>query len=423
MTKRISAFLIVCLCLAVSADVRFGNRVGVGTRANSFAQNYVAIANDLSAVHWNPAALAFLPVREFQISLDGFRSYMLSDVNANNGHDVRGGVIDDYHERIRLANVGIMSALPTVQGGFTLATSYSTPYTFDDFSSEKYNLVDSDGSKNRRVDLIKYGDLRMWSVAFGIQVAPGLSAGLSGSLITGKEHSSVVKQSSYEDDPFVDEKIESGYIGYDFRGGLLYRPNNSFRAGLRVVLPQNIRFKENAEGFDQFGSFRYESDGSMRSAPSGALGVGFVFPWLTISGEGRATMPYTFVYPGEKIPVTSQAKYFKLGGGVGVEVPLVVLPAMVRLGYSYDELDLHDYIYDYDNSDDEMEKAKWFDDGFTVQNDKQTFSAGLGFISSGTGIELSYSYQVWGITHTSGVRVLKQDYDTHCATVSLIVRY
>lgn len=423
MIRRIVAILAISLVFSVSADVRFGNRIGVGTRAFSLANNYTAVANDLSAVYWNPAALAFLPVREFQVTIDGFRNLSLVDVEGKAGSGIDGSKTEDYRERIRLANIGVMSALPTVQGGFTLAASYQTPYSFDHVHSFSYDKENNGTVETLGEDLIKYGDLRMWSAAFGVQVAPGLSVGLSGSLITGKEHYSLAYNADTYDSPFYEENIETSLTGYDFRGGVLYNPNNRFRLGMRVVVPQMIRFTEKLVEADlmtddTYAKTKYESTGTMKSAPSGSMGVGFTFPWLTVSAEGRFTMPYTFVFPGEVIPESSQAKYFKLGGGIGIEVPFVIIPAMVRLGYSYDEYDLHDYVWEYDDFD-----IEWSENGTSVEKNKQTFTAGLGFVSSGTGVELTYGYQMWGLTHENGNRILNQDYDNHRAAVTLIVRY
>ncbi|MFP4163370.1 MAG: hypothetical protein ACLFQB_03845 [Chitinispirillaceae bacterium] len=423
MIKRKFGLIVLLFCCILLAEVRLGNRFGAGTRALSFANNYTAVASDLSAVYWNPAALAFLPVREFQVTVDGFRNYSYSDITGKSGSGISDSQTDEYHERIRLSNAGVMSAVPTVQGGLTLAAAYQTPYVFDDVYSYGYRTAESLGGYSVREDMIKYGDLRMWSAAFGVQVAPGWAAGFTGSLLTGKEYSKRTQDISLYDDPVDYEDIETEYIGFDFRGGVLYRPNSFFRLGARVVIPQRIRFTEKStveELMDDLSVQKgdYESKGTMRSAPSGSMGMGFTLPWLTLSTEGRFTMPYTFVYPGEDIPESSQARYFKLGGGVGVEIPLADLPVMVRLGYSYDEFDLHQYVYDYDDFD-----IDWSDDDFTVHKDKQTYTAGVGFVSSGTGIEISYGYQVWGITHENRDRVLKQDYNSHRAKISLITRY
>jgi hypothetical protein len=73
-------FLVSCAAL-VQADIATINQIGVGARAFSFANNYVALSNDLSGVFWNPGALSFLPVREFQFSTDLLRKTDQTDFN------------------------------------------------------------------------------------------------------------------------------------------------------------------------------------------------------------------------------------------------------------------------------------------------------------------------------------------------------
>ncbi len=427
MMRKLVVLAVIALAALAPAEVRFGREFGVGTRALSFAGNYTAVANDMSATYWNPAAMAFLPVREFQITLDGFRTLASSDVEGNSGSGVRNSSTFDYNERIRLANLGIMSAIPTIQGGFTMAATYQSPYAFDDSYQYTYNVNRSPSSFSASENYRKYGGLNMWSASFGIQVAPGLAAGLTGSLLTGREESNLVQTFSFLDDPLLDERMDRSYMGYDLRAGILYNPDNRIKAGLRVALPQRIRFREKVESEaldtsdDVIYDEAFEYKGTMKSAPSGAAGIGLTLPWLTISADVRGTMPFTFVYPGENIPDTSQAKYFKLGGGVGIEVPMVVLPAMVRFGYSYDQLDLHSFIYDYDDYD--LDEWVWSDDGISVLKDRQTFSAGIGFVTSGTGLELSYGYQTWAIEQSNNDRILKQHFNSHHAMVTFIVRY
>src|SRR5215471_4820039 len=43
-------------------------RIGVGARAVGMGETFVAVANDPSAIYWNPAGLASLQRREFSIS-------------------------------------------------------------------------------------------------------------------------------------------------------------------------------------------------------------------------------------------------------------------------------------------------------------------------------------------------------------------
>ncbi|MDR2728400.1 MAG: hypothetical protein LBB56_04650 [Chitinispirillales bacterium] len=401
--KRINylaALLFSGLWTSVCALGLFGNDVGVGVRALSFANNHTAVVNDLSAAYWNPAALAFLPVREFQVSIDGSRAYGTFDALR----------VSDYQDRIRISSIGAMSAIPTVQGGLTIAAAYQNPYTFDEFSIYKYKGYRQDGSiYTGKAEFVTYGGLDNWSGSFGIQVAQGLSAGATVSLITGTERERV----TFSD---VDEvELECKYMGLGLRAGLLYAPEEFLKLGMQISAPQSMRFKEK-ETDDGIVS---HDNGRVYRAPSGSLGAGITLPWVTIAFDGRFTMPYTFILPSEKIPENSQAKYFKLGGGIGVEAPLSFIPVVLRGGYSYDEYDLFSRVLKYDG-----ETIDW-GQRYSVDKNLHTITAGVGVFTSGTGLELSYGYQTWATAYKGSDYYMpqKQNFSSHRVAAGFIVRY
>jgi len=379
-----------------------GNDVGVGARALSFAGNHTAVVNDLSATYWNPAALAFLPVREFQISVDGGRTYASSD-------HITGMEMSDYRDRIRLGSIGFLSAIPTVQGGLTLAAAYENPHTFDDFSVYKYRS--SDGSITKIED-VTYGGLNNWSGSFGIQAAKGLSAGATISLITGTERAAFSEEEIGFPDDVIEYDLECKYMGFGLRGGLLYTPMEFLRLGMQISAAQNLRFKEK-ETIN--GGRPVHGDGRVYRAPSGAVGAGIKLPWMMVAIDGRFTMPYTFTLPSEKIPTNSQARYFKLGGGIGLEVPLSMIPVVLRGGYSYDEYDLFSRVLKYDD-----EKIDWAQH-YKIDKNRHTVTCGVGVFTSGTGLEFSYGYQTWALSANNNR--LKQDYSAHRMAAAFIVRY
>jgi len=410
--KKIN-YLVILLFSGLWAPVcalgLFGNDVGVGVRAFSFAGNHTAVANDLSAAYWNPAALAFLPVREFQVSFDGGRTYLTSDVS---GPYISGIQVNDYKDRIRLGSIGVMSALPTVQGGLTLAALYESPYTFDNFFNYEYKWNES----IMKGEGAAYGGLNNWSGSFGVQVANGLAAGATVSLITGTERAAFSEvdledsNSPYE----LDQEWEYKYMGFGLRAGLLYKPMEFLKLGMQISAPQNLRFKEREVDNGKVSN----DNGRVYRAPSGALGAGIKLPWMIIAVDGRFTMPYTFILPSEKIPRSSQAKYFKLGGGIGLEVPLSMVPVVLRGGYSYDEYDLFSRVLKYDD-----ETVDW-SQHYSIDKNRHTVTAGVGFFTSGTGLEFSYGYQTWALTYNpSPYYTEKQNYSAHRMAVAFIVRY
>ncbi|MDG5815870.1 hypothetical protein QA601_12330 [Chitinispirillales bacterium ANBcel5] len=393
-----------------------GRHYGVGSRAFSFANNFTAISNDLSALYWNPAALSFLPVREFQISVDGFRTSGEFQLNRNS--------VTDYHERIKLTNAGLMGALPTIQGGFTMAAAYQNPFVFDDFATYSGAFKRDGLNETTDAKISRYGGLRMWSSGFGVQVAPNVGAGVSVSLIRGNYQMSesremvVVEDSSSNS---ITGKREGSYQGYDLRGGLMYNFDDVFRLGMRIVIPQRIRFVERVNEIyrdnktKQDIRYNYEVRKRLHSPLSGAMGAALTLPYFTVTTEGRFKFPYTYIFPNDDIPDGNQARRFIFGGGVGVEVPLTVVPIILRGGYSYDMYDLYPYV--------EVARGasrKWERDDVKVERNLQSFAVGMSLVTKNTAFELGYGFQTWALVSN---RILEQDYNDHRLTTTFSVRY
>ena len=398
--------------LQAQTDIHIIRNTGVGTRASSLANNFVSLSNDLSGIYWNPAALSFSLVREFQVSVDA--------LDLNSQSEFHGTEISDNLRRIKLNNTGLMIAVPAEKGGLTFALAYNNPVVFDDISrySGQYDV----NSQNYIVknQYKTSGGLKYWTGGFGLQVAPGAAAGLSASLVSGRENAKQftnvwIDHQLDSSNFFYDDDIEGKYLGYDITGGLLYK-RDLFSAGFRISFPQVMTLTEEYTGplYPGETSVTSKYKAKIYSSYSGAAGFSLTLPFLTLSTEGRYTLPFNYVFPSEDIPQSSQANFFKLGGGVGVELPLVVLPVLIRAGYSYDELDLHHFAYKYKGED-----IDWSDGGISVDRNINQFTAGLGFAGSSASFDLSYSLSIWALSADA----LKQDYKSHRVMASFAIRY
>ncbi|KMQ50598.1 hypothetical protein CHISP_2449 [Chitinispirillum alkaliphilum] len=414
----------VSVCVAAPVFPRTGTAHGVGARAFSLANNYTAVSNDLTALYWNPAGLAFLPVREFQMSLDGHRTNISSDLS--------GYRENDYHERMKLNNIGLMAAIPTVQGGFTMAAAYHNPFAFDDISSYRGTVRRGNSEVVLDQKYSVFGGLNMWSGGFGVQVAPNLGAGVSASIVSGHEEVRFHLVTDHINEGIKTDTVQNIYtdfFGYDMRVGLMYNYADLFRIGTRLVFPQTIRFKEKVveetktyrNGTESQSRTTGNYEGKLYSPMSGSVGAALTLPFMTLTAEGRYTFPYTYVFPNDDIPTSSQARYFNTGAGLGVEVPLFFIPVILRGGYSYDKYDLYPYIAHYKNT-----SRNWSDQQLDkVKNNLQTISAGVGIVTQNTAFEIGYSFQTWGVSTISilGRDMLNQDFKEHRAIATFSVRY
>ncbi len=421
-------FLLIATVIAVNVfaedNVRFIFENGFGARAFSLANNYVALSNDLSAIYWNPAALSFSLVREFQVSFDASSLDGVSTFSADRQ--------TSRMNRLKISNAGMMYSFPATQGGLTIAFSYSNPFVFDDVSNANvsFNYYSQNFSIGEK--LRTSGGLKYLSGGFGLQVAPRFAIGTTVSFVYGNEDLERITD-TYDGYYDVSEiyGIDGKYAGYDVRLGAFYK-DDILSAGLRFTFPQVIRFTEkdndkyivsSPDINPQYSEYSDKYKGKMYSSYSGAAGVSLSLPLLTISAEGRAVFPFGFMFPSEDIPGSSQANYFKVGGGLGLELPVPKMPILIRAGYSIDEVDFHRFISKYNNED-----IIWNDDNFIVDQDRHQMSTGIVFFSSNVSLDIAYSYSMWKIVQKvnhDGVFAgnLYQDYSQHKLMASLSFRY
>ena len=433
-------------CSSAAAQVGSGLELGVGARAMAFAGNHTAVANDLSAAYWNPAALAFLPVREFQMSFDGFRIISSSGIEGSSITIRPGTKMGDNIDRVRMSSLGAMSAIPTLQGGLTIAASFDRPYIFDDYTVYTYRYFDGVDSASIHQKGGMSGDLNRWSGAFGVQVAPNIAAGLSLSLITGTEKTPLLQTTLYDNplpddyrnefgityrDPrlgdYYDGEDQYKYLGYALSLGALYYPMDILKVGVKVNAVSNVGVSVTSFASDDPDRPRKSQGYPVKyrayTAPSGAIGAGLVLPWLTTALDLRVTLPYTFILHASEIPDGVQAKKFKLGAGIGLEAPLPASPVVLRAGYSFDEYDLYTMILKYEGFPIDWDEDIDMGVSYWPSKDRHTLTAGVGFFTSGIGIEFSYAFQTWGIAYANSELSYMQDYASHRVMAALIYRY
>ncbi|MCX7725560.1 MAG: hypothetical protein N2053_01795 [Chitinispirillaceae bacterium] len=420
---KIKISIFICLIVVMCVFSQYQYETGIGARAFSMGNNHVALTSGVVDLYWNPAALSFSMSRELQFSLYGIR------IKSNS--DFFGTSRGDYLQRFKLENAGFLFAVPTTKGGLSFALSFSNPIILDDvFSfSGNYYLNDSIVSVNRTFR--NSGSLHYWSGGFGLQVAENLGAGISLSLVTGSSvtDGNISKSAIYNSENFIeidDYGKEGSFLGYDIRGGLFYQLK-SISLGLRVVAPQIIKYRDYVEGEYYYTgeedtinySYQDWTDYNMYSSYKGAIGASFIFPYFTLATEIRGTLPYDFIFPVERIPENTQASRYKYGGGIGFEAPLVVIPVILRTGYSYDKFDLHPFVYK-ERSSSNVNKIDWSDGGVKVSRNLHRICAGLGYVTSSTSFELSYSLATWGLITRGN---LNQIYILHRVSSSFAIRF
>lgn len=407
-------FTYICFfVLAVSAKSPLVTIDGVGTRALGLGNNYTALSSDYSAVFWNPAGLAFLPIREASVGLNG--SKLAGDTKF-------GGTETTYDKsQMQLSSIGLVRSLPTTRGGFAFAIGFSRPYSLNDLRAFSGSNV-SNGSLILNNDTLHYGDtlyydnfksytsgsLDMWSAAAGWQVTEGLGFGVTASVIGGAQQSHMTvlgrsKKGIYDNSDF---STKTRYTGFDLRLGGLYQVNSNISVGARIEIPRTIHYR--TESIDATIS------GTIKSSLSGALGIATTLSFATITADVNFRSPNPDVDWGELM-------YWKTGAGAGIEIPLRKLNTILRSGYNRQELDIYPYA-EYNGNQVQIDKT-------VITNgtkDLQTFTCGITFIlSNSITVDGAYAYSNFSIL-TSNLKVknpLAEEYTNQRGAVTVSVRY
>ncbi|HXG00891.1 MAG TPA: outer membrane protein transport protein [Bacteroidota bacterium] len=268
--------------------------IGVGARAIGMGGAYTGVANDFSAVFWNPAGLAQLEYGEFSLGL--------SHLAFNDKSTYIGTTRSYTNNATQLNALGLAFPVPVRRGSLVLAlgynrnSSFTTGVSFNAFNPsnsiiQTYNpdgvpvggspsgvaweLYLADTTRNTQGQVVYYspiinrvtqigkvlegGGLNNWTAAGAIDIARNVSVGLSLNYVTGTYtydrsyeerddrnlYTSPINGSPLQFDRFTqDDFVESDLSAFNAKIGLMYRVLEKFRFGVAVRTPTSFRIKE-----------------------------------------------------------------------------------------------------------------------------------------------------------------------------------
>jgi long-subunit fatty acid transport protein len=298
---------------------------------------YTGVANDYSALYWNPAGLSQLEFGEF--------SFGLSYLHHGDGSTFLSNAQSLSSNALKLNSLGIAYPVPVKRGSLVLAFGYNrqsdfttgmsfkgfnqagsiiqlwapdnTPYPNDITLAEDLKLAIADTNTGRFNSPIKgrltqlgkateEGGLNNWSAGAAIDVAKNLSVGLTLTYVSGKykysrsykeqDNNGVYTQFPFDFDQLVvEDDVQSDLSGVNAKFGLMYREQDRFRFGITVKTPTSFRIKETfnttTQSFfdngDKFGPF--DSPGSNQ--------YDVVTPW--VFGAGASVIIRDLVLSGD----------------------------------------------------------------------------------------------------------------------------
>jgi len=340
----------------------------------------------------NPAQLGFVKNRSISASVDFLHQQNETQFD-NQWHD-------SNLRRVRFSQFGLLSAVPTIQGGMALAVHYSRPAFFD-------NIEEFTGTTQNGTDILSYinktyGDLQLLQAGLGVQVAPRLSLGASLGFLFGGFDQSIEKQIrtpqtlEYEDD-FISRNVN----GFDFRTGISFFPSDNLLLSAMVQTPPLISFEETADIFsstlhtdsespeEQLN--RYLDRGSMFSSFRLSFGMAAMFRELTLAGRISARLPYD-LQPDRSVDPDSPARQAAVDGYAGAEYFLTPSATTLQLGVSVDEVDRFVLNEQYDLCDPYQSEPPW-----QSKYTETSYRTGvhLGVVQNLTTVDLSLSYALF----------------------------
>jgi long-subunit fatty acid transport protein len=232
----------------------------IGIKATAMACSFTGVADDASAVHHNPASLAF---NEKEIWYG--ETYLLSGISKTKYTE---GAMTDKND----TNFYIP--------GFFIAKTYEKwAFGVGYYTSFAGGGVEYEDFQNSGYDLEAYLGLAPLTLAAAYKITPKLSLGVTFSIYTGYMGSKSLKETLPDNYEEVETEY-SGFAGYGCSMGIMYKPSKTFSVGLLVRSAIDTKI----DGESKIAGIKYDSDVDFTIPYTVSIGFGYKpYPDLTFS--------------------------------------------------------------------------------------------------------------------------------------------
>ena len=175
---KILAIALLCVWVggaAAQEERAIDNFAGVGVRAMGMGGAFVGVADDFTAMYWNPAGLAQMQRREVQVSF--LRNSRAND-SIFNGTPGRSELTNT-----RFGSLGFVYPYPVYRGRLVLAAGLTRIKDFD----WSLNLKGDDDRLAADHAFQHEGELALAGVSAAIDVSPAVSLGATLGLVSGED--------------------------------------------------------------------------------------------------------------------------------------------------------------------------------------------------------------------------------------------
>lgn len=234
---------------AAQPEVTVGNDFGIGARAMGMGGAFTAVADDSTALYWNPAGLSQIKRAEFFGAL--------SHEKLETETEYFGDSDSTFASKTQPNSIGIVLPVPVYRGGLAFGLAVNRVQSFDyrvrvrGFNS--LSVAEEPEFGQLFVDELSdaSGSIYSWSFGAAVDVAPSVSLGGTLNFLSGnysykldldaddfENLDSELTGFSYRD------MIDADYFGVEGKVGLLARLIDQVRLGVTVSVPLDFSVDE-----------------------------------------------------------------------------------------------------------------------------------------------------------------------------------
>ena len=377
--KRVVCVSVICLfgvvffvpvSMGQVEEMAIGKTFGVGARTMGMGGASLGLADDFTALYWNPAGMA--QIQKFELFSSLSHNVAIADTYFT-GDAVK---TTTSRSQMRPNAIGFVYPLETRQGGLAVGFGYNRQQNFD-YQTAIQGIDPSSGTdfSGLSVDEINAnsGGIGIWSFGASVYVTKRLIVGgsldfWSGSSLNHLDTTAtdIVNIDSELSRFSYDDEVDREYSGVGGRIGLLAHLTDNINFGLTLVAPTELGVDElwhqsTLEVYDDGEKWSDSVSGSQlydieRPFEVGAgIAVKLFNQGLILAGDVQFTDWTQTRYdpaPADDIPKNNFEEYYAttLQVRLGAEYEIPVIATHIRLGYlrdpipfRYTQVDTHDF--------------------------------------------------------------------------------
>ena len=368
--KRVIYASLICLfgvvflvpvSMAQVEEMAIGNTFGVGARTMGMGGASLALADDFTALYWNPAGMAQIQKFEF------FSSFSHNRARANT-YFTGDDITTTSRSEMRPNAIGFVYPVMARQGGLAIGFGYNRPQNFD-YQTAIVGIDPSSGTdfSGLSVDELdaNSGGIGIWSFGASVYVTKQVLIGGSLDFWSGNSlnhldttATDIVNIDSELSRFRYDDEVDREYSGIGGRIGLLAHLTDNINLGLTLVAPTELGvdelwYQSTLEVYDDGEEWSDSESGSQiydieRPFEVGAgVAVKLLNKRLILAGDVQLTDWRQTRYdpaPADDIPKNNFEEYYATTFQVriGAEYRIPVVDTHIRAGYFRDTVPFTD---------------------------------------------------------------------------------